>query len=121
VLPRPSAVTVPSSMRRSYRARSGSGPPSGCRSLDRGRCLEHAVGYLVVVLGVAEAGLAGGEAMAGGQSVHLRRSRSFSAAPLLLTAARQTIGQGARPFERDLLRRIIVAGAPVRTVPRGVL
>src|ERR1035437_2426633 len=33
VLPRPSAATVPSSMRRSYRARSGSGPPSGCRSL----------------------------------------------------------------------------------------
>jgi hypothetical protein len=32
VLPRLSAATMPSSMRRSYRDRSGSGPPSGSRS-----------------------------------------------------------------------------------------
>lgn len=32
VLPQPSTATLPSSMRRSYRDRSGSGPPSGSRS-----------------------------------------------------------------------------------------
>jgi hypothetical protein len=40
-------------------------------------------GYLVVGLGVAEAVVAGGAGLSG-QSVHLRRSRSLSAAPLLL-------------------------------------
>ena len=32
VLPQPSTATLPSSMRRSYRDRSGSGPPFGSRS-----------------------------------------------------------------------------------------